>query len=514
MAQPMTNFALLLGLLGARARDVVAEVGADKSLVSRWCNGKQKLMPGHGWVDKVADYLLALDDRLKMPVIPGVLAAYYPNEALRSRARQRAALLDWLCTVGHLPPQQQADAGLAGLVLEKAAPFSAPPREEPPVAPPPLKGVVVQGVAGVQGGALQFIELICEQPEPQDVWYVCPEGLEMYTRDEKFAQPFMQALMGMFEAGHTLNVVLRTDYKMTDVSAFSGPWLVAHLLGYVKSHYFDDFHHSYKDKMLAVVEGKMAMRVVDDGKEGGIRTAIHFDTRAVAAVWKEIESYRSRSRQRFHYELFEHPDGFLRGIEPLPDRVHYRFSRVPQFVLPNCAQNLAEYFSLTCEESARVLQEFGPLMAGPDYFDAPVHHIFCADDIDDTLLKERHVVQALSGICGRRVNMTTQTFVNQLVHMRSLLQTQRNYEVCFLPVEHFNKIRIQIGCWGDRAAVGWVAGGRSTACRDYTNVNALTGFCEMVWGKIPGVMKRRSTAIRKLNTWLKKADKYGYSVGG
>ena len=52
MREPKTNFAMLLRLLGARPCDVCEAVGADKSLVSRWCNGKQKLMPGHGWVEK------------------------------------------------------------------------------------------------------------------------------------------------------------------------------------------------------------------------------------------------------------------------------------------------------------------------------------------------------------------------------------------------------------------------------------------------------------------------------
>ncbi len=39
-------------------------------MVSRWTNGKQKLMPGHGWIDKVAGYMLSLDARLKEPVVP------------------------------------------------------------------------------------------------------------------------------------------------------------------------------------------------------------------------------------------------------------------------------------------------------------------------------------------------------------------------------------------------------------------------------------------------------------
>lgn len=519
MAQPKTNFALLLGLLGARASDVVKEVGVDKSLVSRWMNGKQKLMPGHGWIDKVADYMLALDGRLRDPVIPHVLSAYYPAKALGSAQACRAALLNWLATVGHQSAQHQPDrAGLAGLILEKAARLAAPaPAPEPfqLLTPPPMKNAVVYGVEGVQGSALQFIDLILEQKQPQDILYACPEGLDMYTRDEKFGAALMDGMMEMFAAGHRLHVVLRTDYKMTDVSAFSGRWLVAHLLGYVQSHYFDEFHKTYKDKMMAVLKGKMAMKVTGSAKggNGGVYTSIHFDAATVGAVWNEIESYRSRSKQRFHYRLFEQPDGFLCGVSPLPDRAHYQFARLPHFCVAG-RDVFQNSFLLTGEEMALLEREFSPLLIPPEYYEpeTPLRHIYCEDDIEAALLKSRHISQELSAITGRRVVMTTQALVNRLILLKQLLEAHKHFDICFLPGELFQKLRMQITAWGDVAAAGWIAGGKSTACRDYTNVNALTGFCESVWEKIPGVMKSRRTAMRKLNTWLKKAEKYGYAV--
>ena len=115
---------------------------------------------------------------------------------------------------------------------------------------------------------------------------------------------------------------------------------------------------------------------------------------------------------------------------------------------------------------------------------------------------------------GRRVFILTPVLVSQLVHMKALLETHRNFEVCFLSEDVFKKLTMQIACWGDKAAIGWIPGGKSAACKDYTNVNALTGFCSAVWDKIPNPVKSRRTALRKINTWLKKAEKYGYSVTG
>lgn len=34
----------------------------------------------------------------------------------------------------------------------------------------------------------------------------------------------------------------------------------------------------------------------------------------------------------------------------------------------------------------------------------------------------------------------------------------------------------------------------------------------MVWNRISNAMKKRRTTIRKINTWLKIAEKYGYAA--
>ena len=519
MREPKTNFAMLLRLLGARPCDVCEAVGADKSLVSRWCNGKQKLMPGHGWVDKVADYLILLDGRLREPVLREVLAAYYPDETLDTPELQRVVLLEWLAAVGHLPSQQQTDRpGLAGLVMARAAALSTPQPAPAPVEPPqplPMKNAVVYGRKGVQGSALQYLDLVLAQTEPQEILYVCPEGLDMYTRDEKFGAVLMDRLMEVFAAGHTLSVVLRTDYKMTDVSAFSGRWLVAHLLGYVRSYYFDEFHKTYDEKMLVVVRDKMAMKVTDNRQtdDSGVYTAIYFDKPTVEQIWQECAGYQSRSKQRFHYHLFEQPDGYLRGVTPLPDRAHYQFVRLPHFGIKG-AEWGQEDFNITDEEREKLLLDFSPLCVPASYYEAqtPVRYLYCEDDIEDALLKSRHVCPELTAMLGRRVVMTTQTLVDRLVLLKKMLEQTKDFEVCFVRDEYFKKLTMQIACWGDVAAIGWIAGGKSTACKDYTNTNALTGFCESIWAKIPNIMKSRRAALRKLETWLKKAAKYGYRV--
>ena len=514
MPEPKTNFARVLTLLGARPRDLVVALSADKSVVSRWYNGKQKLMPGHSWVERVADFLIEKDSRLKMPVLPEILRAYYPAENMDTANVRRELLMRWLHEFGWRPAQlQKGHTGLAGMLQQQIDMLSVPPAvQELAPAPPQQNSIVVYGIEGVQGSVLQFLELVTQRSEPCEVLFACPEGLEMLTRDKRFLPGFIGALMKMFAMGHSMSVVIRTDYRVSDIAEFSGPWLVAHLLGYIHSYYYDDFVGSAKDKMLAVVPGIIAGRV-NETDTGELFTAIHFDKRTIESIHGKIKRYQEKGKQRFHYSLFEQPDEFLRGTVVHTDKPHYLFARLPHFCTVQ-EEGFQESFSLTENEMVILRSDFCPILTHPGFFDrgTSLRHIFCENDIEDVLLKSRHVSVELSAILGRRVVMTTQTLVDRLALLKKLLAEYKNYEICFLREEHFIKIQMQIAAFGDSAAIGWIAGGKSTACRDYTNVNALTGFCETVWNKMPGPMKLRRVATGKISTWLKMAEKYGYIV--
>ena len=514
MSKPKTNFAWMLNLLGARPRDLCESVGADKSLVSRWYNGKQKLMPNHAWIDPVADYLLQLDEKLKSPIIPSILSTYYPAENINTETERRDLLLRWLAQTGHKPAESAPESsGVVELIKEKIDKLEKPETSEAEVLKQfASQNSVVFGVKGVQGSTLQFIEMVTNHPNTQEVLFVCPEGLDMLTRDRKFYPVFMRALVDMFAAGNRLKVVLRTDYRLTDIFEISGPWLGGHLKGFIESYYYDDYNNSSKIKILAIVPGVMAGRVIES-ETGEIFTSIFFDTDTIDEIHELALEYMEKGEQRFQYNYFETPDGFLRGIYPFPEKIHYRVARLPHLGVAN-TNVIQSDFSLNDEEMKLLNTEFASLIFSPDYFNpnTPVRHIFCENDIEDALLKSRHTCPELSSMLDRRIMMKTQNMIDRLIEIKKLLQKHKNYEVSFLSDQIFQKVAMQIACWGDRVAIGWVPGGTSSACKDFMNVNALTGFCNILWEKIPTIAKSRATALRKINTWLKKASKYGYDV--
>lgn len=516
MPEYKTNFAILMDLLDIRASELCRNTGADKTLVSRWRSGKRKLMPGRHWAEKITAYFIETDEKRSSSILADVLRAYYPVEPLDGQEERQKTLARWLTTDSRKQTDYQeylkeiSDTPAKALELPDA---SEPPPESDitPDTPFPLDDQTIYGIKGARGSVLQYLDLMLNMPFPQGITLACPEGLDMFIRDEKFCELLLHRLTSLFAAGHHLSVILRTDYKMTDVSAFSGHWLVFHLMGHIKSYYFDEFHKTYNDKLLTALPGRLALCVMNG--EDGLRTSIHFTAPAVDEIWDKCRRYKSGAKQRFHYGLFERPDGFLQGILPAEDRPSYLLARLPHFCVADKA-TFQENFKLSDSEMALIALEFPTLLTKPAMFssDTRVCHFFCENDIEEALLKSRHVSRELSTIVSRRVVMPTQKLVEQLDLLKRLLMKQTQYELCFLPDEMFQEITLQIAVWSDRAAIGWIAGGRSTACKDYTNVNALAGFCGMIWDGIPNPLKQRRTALRKLDTWLKKAGKYGYQV--
>lgn len=114
-------------------------------------------------------------------------------------------------------------------------------------------------------------------------------------------------------------------------------------------------------------------------------------------------------------------------------------------------------------ELALLQRQFGLLTISLWEIDkeAEVHHIFCAESIDETLDNARHLCRPLSAVCKRRIYLDTQELVDQLAAIRRALEQRPQYKVCFIPREWFVRIRMEIVVWGNEAAVAWIAARQS-----------------------------------------------------
>ena len=502
---PKSNFGVFLDVFGVNTQQAAVGIGTDATLISRWRNGQRKLVSGRKWAKAIVDYAFLLDRDNKPRLLPKMMAAFYPVDDTSDAAEVGALFERWLCAKTQFSDAYVSRRALilhelfaSARNLSTASPAERERRRE-----------TAHGIKAIHKSILALEDYLAAM-EPSTIQFVCPFGLALITDDSVFSKEIMEMLMRLFVRGHRMEVIIRTDYRVSDVSAFAGKWLFAHLLGYIKSFYYDDFRKIDGIQMVAVVSDKVAMKITPDEKREVTGTFL-FDDTSIGEIREHIDEYFALSVQRFHYGFFDNPGDYLKKTNFELSGSSYLFSRLPHFGV--AGEELLDLINLTDDEKLIMREQFFPLISSSRQLSesSKVYNIFCVEQIEAALEKPRHMVPELSAMLGRRVYIKTQVFVDLLIRLRALTELP-NYNLCFLREEHFDKINMCLAVWGSSVAIGWIPGGLSTVCRDFSNVGTLNGFAGTVWDTVPSSMKTSGVARKKLDGWLKRALLFGYDT--
>ena len=262
--QLKTNYALITALLEMDGPQVVQAVDTERSMVSRWKNGTRQITPGGHWAYSLADAFLSRDSAGARPFVAYLLADVYPIGILAGKELQEK-LAAWLAA-SRQDRKEEFDRRM-DLFLKYTAYLAGREVPLPGSVPKAAHGALAQVVVGyaqTQQAIAGAVEYIGTLKEPEQFTFVCTEGIDIITKYENYRDTIMKILMHTLGSGHTVNVVLRTDFKMSDVTTFVGPWFAAHLMGYIKSWYYDDFRQVETDGTILFVKGVMALHIMGE----------------------------------------------------------------------------------------------------------------------------------------------------------------------------------------------------------------------------------------------------------
>jgi hypothetical protein len=169
---------------------------------------------------------------------------------------------------------------------------------------------------------------------------------------------------------------------------------------------------------------------------------------------------------------------------------------------------------MTKAEFESVLAKDGP-PAMPDYLFrgdggfAPGEYkiILCRDDVREGLLQERAQNVPLSALLGRRAFISRKTLHAML--KRLLGETERNerFELALLPKSAFQKLELELVCWQDSAAVGWLQdGSESVFANDPITSGSFHVAIGHAWDRLHKGWKRKTLVTRALRKWLAGRD--------
>ena len=487
-----TNLALLMEWIRVTPKELNRALGIDLSLISRWRTGSRRLPAGSRWCGRLAEYFL----QTHRDEVTALMARVSPLGLSRGQSAEEF-LERWLSENTDFWEER-----------DKLLLLSRNQSENPGGGRSRLLDTdFLSGDRAARGLLMEFLDYALARPGPGEIILFCSEGLALFTRDERYVHALQEKLRLLFEQGKRIKAVLRTNYRPSDMALVCGFWLRAHLMDYIQSYYYDDFRLLEHEKILFGLRGSLMVQICM--KSGTPQAVVHQRPEAIAEAEAYFDDRVRRAQPRFVNRFFSCPMDLLCGMSSGGEGPVYLLARLPD--LGGSFGTLSRYLRLRPEETALFRRQFPPLTLTSRDGDrhAQTRHIFCEDNIDEALDGTRHLCHPLSEICGRRLYLSTRGLAEQLNEIRRELERKPGYQVCFMPQEWFNRLGMELVVWGNDAAIAWIPGRQSTACRDYPNTTALRGFCATIWDRIPPTQRSRQAALKRLERWLERVRRYG-----
>lgn len=486
-----TNLALLMEWTRVTPKELNRALGVDTSHISRWRTGSRRLRAGSRWCGRLTEYFL----RVRREEVMALMARISPL-GLSQGQPVKELLERWL---GENAGSWEEREELLLLSRNRGEKMGRESRRL-------LDADSLSGDRAVRRLLMEFLDYVLTQPDAGEIIFFCSGGLEIFTRDERYVQTLQKKLRALFEKGKRVKAVLRTHYRPGDVALVSGPWLRACLMGYIQNYYYDDFRLLEDENMLFGLRGRLMVQI--RMKSGIPRAVIHRRSETIAEAETYFDDRARCARPRFVYRFFSRPTDLFCGMSSDGEGPVYLLARLPD--LGGSFETLSRCLRLRPEEAALFRRQFRPLAFSLQDGDRPqTCQIFCEDSIDEALDGTRHLCHPFSEICGRRLYLSMKGLAEQLNEMHRALERKPGYQVCFMPKEWFDRLGMELVVWGNDAAIAWIPGQQSAACRDYPNTTALRGFCATMWDRIPPTQRSRQAALKRLERWLERIRRFG-----
>lgn len=475
-------------LTGITARRLSRETGVDHTLICKWQRGHRTITMRTKQLNAIATALLDSD-------ADGAL-----HEALAPFHDPDATLLDTMRVY------------LTGEDIEGLTPYAqAPSRRFSGDYEVHYK--VYLGKKGFRKAVLALMDYVQTIPPGQDIYVLCQGQYEWITGNLPFIIQFIAKLRRAVQRGTHLRLVNRRGYTITETAAFAGPWLLAHLQGYIRSRYYDG---DMPDRLRFAVSipGFLSGHVEEDPEvEDNLFAAMYTDPRDIRQDAAVVEEYYANSDSASQYGFLKKPlgggddlclwhDGPLPAWKdgPAPTGNFSAVVSVPAFGIIT----RAEYDEIRGQDAPPVPPY---IFAGSDTF-APGRHriILCREDIIDGLKGQRRKHDALSELLGRRAFISCTTLRAQLNRICDAMERD-DFEVAILPRIAFSKLMMEIVCWENSVSVAWLQNlDESVFADDKATSGSFYGAIDYVWDKLLAGWKSQDAIRRQLRKWIAGRD--------
>ena len=377
---------------------------------------------------------------------------------------------------------------------------------------------VLLGKRGFRKAGLLLLDYMTQLPPGLPLQLCAHNGFDLLLKNVPFALRFLQKLSRTVKRGATFQLISRRGYGMEEASHFAGFWLVAHLKGILRSRYHDQ--PAPEELFVAVVPGYFSARAeTDEDAEDGMITTIFTDARNIRKDEVHCAKYIECSAPASQYGFLQNPLGDEnnpKGWDPgplprwntldakEPDGSFGAIYRVPSFgVLTD-----EEFAQMPGAKNAPPVPEYlfsrAPRYSHESNFAHGSHRIIlCREDVREALTKARRLNEPLTMLLGRKTYIPKNTLIMQLRRILAAMAENKHFEVALVPRSAFAKLELEIICWKNSAAVGWLQDeSESVFANDPITSGTFEAAIRHTWDKLQKGWKHQDKVARQLRKWI------------
>lgn len=481
----MNRLEVVMRLLDLSAYALERESGVDNTLISKWQQGVRPMTRRSKKLRVLAEAIVRLD---RDNVLGDFIAPY---------RQQGESAVDGL------------HAYLMDMEQEGLTPRIAPV-ERQLTGGYTVEYRVFLGQQGYRDAALIMLDYLLTLPPDQELFVLNEANYEWVKGNLPFVMQFLSKLRKVFDRGVRMQVISRKEDTRSEITAFAGPWMVAHLMGHIRTSYYEGALPA-GICYAGLIPGYWSATAEDDPEvEDSLYTEMHTDVKALRQVEGMLAVCLSKRLPAAQYDFFANPAGSekaprLWAYGPLPGRAgmappsgcFHTISRVPAFGMIT----QKEFAALAGPGQAQQYPAF--LFRDTEgYAEGPHRIILCREDVRDGLRKQRRMHEALSALMHRRVFVSSAMLRAQIKRLLDAMSRQ-DFEVALVPRVAYEKIQMEAVSWKDSVSVGWLQGMEDSMFTDDPYTSACWyGAAEYTWERLLAGWKRKDKVKRQLRKWL------------
>lgn len=479
----------VMELLGLSAYAVGRLTDVDHSLISKWQRGERKMTPRSKKLQAVSGVLVAAD---KGGVLEPLLAPYRQQGETEVEAMHNYLLGD---EQPALPPRtEKPQRQITGDYVKETRVF--------------------MGKKGFRKAILAIMEYVQLLPPGCEIIGLCQGRYDWIVEDMSFVVQFIEQLRKAERRGTHLTMINRKGYSVAETAAFAGPWLVAHLRGYIRSLYYEGSLPS-DIRFAGSIAGYCSIRVIEDPEvEDSLYVEMTTDPRDMRRDEALCETYRRMSEPASQYAFLQspagdganaqlwQPGGLPQINDQTPDGSFWALSRVPSFGI----LGPKEFDYLLGGDPMPEIPSY--MLASPKGLTQGSYRIvLCREDVREGLGMEYRRNEPLSMLLHRDVEVPKEILQAQIRRLILAMEANAEFEVALMPRVAFAKMQLEMVCWKDSASVGWLQNARqSVYADDQATSGSFYGAIGFGWDKLLSGWKRKERVLRQLRKWVDGND--------